>query len=177
MRNNPHGIGPLDHFSIPCKEPERSQSFYETVFSARVYEDENGPYVFGTAPEDRALERSVHIFMIMDNGQRFELLGHDLGGVAPAGTHHAFKIGPNDLPAVRAHLERCGIPYWGPATHRGTAAVSIYFNDPDGNVLEFCCWGGYPDLASVPLSQHMAKPSLAYVWDAEARVGRPPVSA
>ncbi|BDE07393.1 hypothetical protein WPS_26690 [Vulcanimicrobium alpinum] len=174
MKNNPHGIGIIDHFSLPCKDPELSQTFYETIFSAHVFTDANGPHVFGAGPEDRKLGRSIHIFMEMDNGQRFELLGHELNGKPPEGTHHAFKVGPNDLPAVRRHLEAHGVPYWGPGTHRGTDAVSIYFHDPDGNVLEFVCWGGYPDLAAVPLSQHMEKPNWDYVWDPVARRAHAP---
>lgn len=166
-------IGLIDHFSIPCKDPEFSVSFYNTVFNARIFEGRHGPYVFGNSPEDKALGRSVHIFLQTQAGQRIELLGHDTGGEAPAGTHHAFQVAAEDFDALGSRLTELGVPYLGPATHRGTDAVSIYFNDPDGNVLEFVVFAGYPNIEKVPLSQHMERRSLKYTWDSASCRGTP----
>ena len=175
MKHNKFGIGPIDHFSLPCRDPAFSATFYESLLGAKIYEDENGRRsVFGISAEDKALGRSIHIFMEMECGQMFELLEHDLKGTPPAGTHHAFQIGPNDVDSVQGHLDALGIPYMGPATHAGSKAVSFYFQDPDGNVLEFCCFSGFPRLADVPLSQHMKRRSLDYVWDQETKTAKPP---
>ncbi len=172
MKINPIGIRPLCHFSIPCKDVEESVTFYEEILGARVYSDEIGEYRFGFSDEDKALGRGQHIFVEIA-GQRVELAHGDPGGKPPVGTHHAFAIGPNDIPAIEGHLEEHGIPYNGPVTHKGTAAVSIYFSDPDGNALEFCCWDGYPRLSEIPLFQHVARRDTGFDWDAAARRARP----
>ena len=172
MENNPHGIRGVDHFSVPCKDPELSQSFYETVLNAKVYEDENGPYVFGVSEEDKRLGRSVHIFVELDSGLRIELLEAKTDGTAPLGTHHAFSIGPNDVEPICEMLEGLGVPYVGPATHRGTFAVSVYFHDLDGNLLEFVCWNGYPKLSDVPLMQKLSKEFPDFTWDPKTRRAR-----
>ncbi len=176
MKNNRHGIRGVDHFSIPCSDAQRSLTFYEEIFGATVFRDELGEYVFGISPEDKALGRQVHIFVEIA-GQRVELLGEDPGGKAPLGTHHAFSIGPNDVEVIQRHLQDHGIPYVGPATHRGTAAVSVYFLDPDGNELEFVCWDGYARLTEIPLLQHVAAVDKRYEWDPATRRARPKVAA
>jgi catechol 2,3-dioxygenase-like lactoylglutathione lyase family enzyme len=162
-------IGRVEHFSIPCSDPEHSVSFYEAVLGAKVFEDEHGPHTFGISESDKALGRPIHIFMQLECGQRIELLKLDTGRTQPAGTHHGFQIGPNDLPAIMAHLDSLGVPFWGPGRHKGTNAVSIYWKDPDNNQFEFVILGGYPDFDNVPLSQHMAKPPIDFRWDAEQR--------
>jgi catechol 2,3-dioxygenase-like lactoylglutathione lyase family enzyme len=155
---------------------DRSLSFYEEVLGARVYEDEIGEYRFGFSEQDKALGRSQHVFIEIA-GARVELLGLDPQGKSPVGTHHAFAIGPNDVHIIEGHLEEHGIPYNGPVTHRGTAAVSIYFSDPDGNALEFCCWDGYQKMDQVPLMQNAPRRDTSFDWDSAARRATPKASA
>ena len=171
MKNNPMGIRGLDHFSIPVSDTRRSLTFYEAIFGATVFRDEIGSYEFGFSPEDKRLGRSEHIFVEIA-GQRVELLGQDPGGQSPLGTHHAFAIGPNDVDVIQEHLRAHGVPFNGPATHRGTAAVSIYFNDPDGHELEFVCWDGYPRLSEVRLLQQIERVNTRFDWDPVARHAR-----
>lgn len=155
----------IDHFSIPVSDADRSLSFYETVFGARVYEDSNGPYVFGRSESDRALGRAVHIFVTIGS-VRMELLGEDPGGAQPFGTHHAFAVDAPQIIELQEHLRAHAVPFWGPATHKGTNTASIYVKDPDNNQLEFVCWE-YPDHAQLPLSQHMERPNPHFEWDAD----------
>lgn len=168
---NPLGIRGVCHFIIPCSDVGRSLTFYEEVLGARVYEDEIGEYRFGFSEQDKALGRQEHLFVEIA-GARVELLGLDPQGKSPVGTHHAFAIGPNDVHVIEGHLEEHGIPYNGPVTHRGTAAVSIYFSDPDGNALEFCCWDSYPRLDQVPLLQAIQRRDTSFDWDPVARKAR-----
>ncbi len=169
---NQQGIRGICHYSIPCSDTERSLSFYEEIFGAKVYEDEIGRYMFGFSEEDKKLGRQEHIFVEIA-GQRVELLGLDPGGKSPLGTHHAYRIGPNDVEPMQEHLRSHGIPFRGPETHKGTAAVSLYIQDPDGNRLEFCCWDGYPRITEVPTGYNRARPDISYEWDPVARRGRP----
>jgi len=173
---NPKGIRGICHFSIPVKDTREALTFYEEILGARVYEDEIGRYEFGFSEKDRELGRQEHIFVEIA-GARVELLGLDPGGQSPLGTHHAFAIGPNDVHVIEGHLEEHGIPYNGPVTHRGTSAVSIYFQDQDGNALEFCCWDGYPRMEEIPLMQAVPRRDTTYHWDPQARRGRPKAAA
>jgi len=160
-------VSGVDHFSLPCADPVKSLDFYRAVFGATVFEDVGGRYWFGDSEEDRALGRSVHIFMQI-GATRVELLGEDPGGVQPFGTHHAFGIAADQLVPVMEHLEGLGVPFWGPATHKGTRTASVYVKDPDNNQLEFVCFD-YPDAlrAELPLSQQMNKPNPFFDWDVE----------
>ncbi len=173
---NPLGIRGVCHFSIPVKDTQHALTFYEEILGAKVYEDEIGRYAFGFSEEDKKLGRSEHIFVEIA-GARVELLGQDPGGKSPLGTHHAFAIGPNDISTIEGHLEEHNIPFNGPVTHRGTAAVSIYFQDPDGNALEFCCWDGYPRISEVPLMQAVPRRDTGYEWDPQARRAQPRAGA
>lgn len=56
--------------------------------------------------------------------------------------HYAFEIAKEDLADARAHLERCGISVYGPTHFEWMNATSIYFYDPDQNLLEFWAKGG-----------------------------------
>lgn len=49
--------------------------------------------------------------------------------------HVAFHVAPQDLPAWREHLQRHGIPIEKEFSFRGQPP-SIYFRDPDRNLLE-----------------------------------------
>ncbi len=168
---NPLGIRGICHYSIPCSNVEKSLTFYEEIFGARLYADEIGEYKFGFSESDIALGRMQHIFVDIV-GQRVELVAGQTGGKAPLGTHHAYGMGPNDIEVVQKHLADHGIPFRGPVTHKGTVAVSIYFKDPDGNALEFCCWDGYPKIDEVPTMYNQTRRDDSYEWDPVSRRGR-----
>ena len=158
-------VSGVDHFSIPCADTAKSLSFYQTVFGATIFEDSAGRYVFGDTEEDKRLGRSIHIFLMIGK-TRVELLGEDPQGKQPFGTHHAFGIAPDQLQVVIDHLNAHEIPFWGPATHRGTTTASIYVKDPDNNQLEFVVFDYPEDLRNeLPLSQHMDKPNPFFDWD------------
>jgi catechol 2,3-dioxygenase-like lactoylglutathione lyase family enzyme len=166
---NPIGIRGISHYSLPVSDIDTSQTFYEEILGAEVFEDDNGPHRFGYSDEDKALGREKHVFLLVAGQHRIELLERDPERKTPLGTHHAYAIGPNDVRGVERHLREHGIPFNGPCTHRGTAAVSIYFSDPDGNALEFCCWDGYPNMDEIPLLQQIERKDTRFEWDAESR--------
>lgn len=75
------------------------------------------------------------------------------GGVIPGHnsvghSHFAFAIRPEDVSAWRAHLEGAGIEIISEVTWPA-GGTSLYFNDPDGNVLEVGSPPNWPNFSEV----------------------------
>ncbi len=66
--------------------------------------------------------------------------GHYANGPA----HFAFAIGAEDYSAWKAHLESAGISILS-ETNWSRGGKSVYFNDPDGNVVEMATPGLWPN--------------------------------
>ena len=56
--------------------------------------------------------------------------------------HFAFRVAPERLDDAVASLRELGITVSEPITHDWMNARSAYFEDPDGNQLEFCAPNG-----------------------------------
>ena len=52
--------------------------------------------------------------------------------------HFAFTIDEADIERAAATLRERGVEVEGPVFHQWMPAKSLYFEDPDGNALEFC---------------------------------------
>jgi len=57
--------------------------------------------------------------------------------------HCAFDVPRKDLEAAVAHVRAAGVPVYGPTHFDWMQAISYYFYDPDGNLLEW--WSPDPD--------------------------------
>jgi catechol 2,3-dioxygenase-like lactoylglutathione lyase family enzyme len=80
-----------------------------------------------------------------------------IGGPTPPGlmNHVAFKVSAEEFDGYRRKLDELGVKYvyvrhdldggysMNPAdpSNDKTFALSVYFHDPDDNVMEFCAWG------------------------------------
>jgi catechol 2,3-dioxygenase-like lactoylglutathione lyase family enzyme len=120
----------------------RSAAFFEHVLgltamfrSERLIAYDAGPHavllVFarGASTEDSVSERGT-------------VPGHD--GSGPL--HMAFRIAEESYPAWRTHLEAAGVALRGEMTWPA-GGRSLYFEDPDGHVLELATpglWPNYP---------------------------------
>lgn len=58
--------------------------------------------------------------------------GHRFGPI-----HYAFRVERQDMEAAVAHVQAAGVKVYGPVSIAWMAAVSYYFYDPDGNMLEW----------------------------------------
>ncbi len=132
----------LDHTTVPVRDQFRAARFYAVVFNGEV--DHVGRGFLNIAPESirEGLDQSPHQGMGIQicNGFVIALFDQDFGQptVEQSHPHHAFAVGPYELEAWVAQLERWKVPYFGPIGRtRGRTSVSVYFNDPDGNHLEF----------------------------------------
>ena len=118
----------LGHVVLKCVDRERSERFYSETLGFPIcarYEQDGLNMTFFTLGNH-------HDLAIM------EVRGE---GAAPGeqsvGLHHvAFNVGTSldDLRAAKSHLEQAGIKP-DPVDHGVTQ--SLYFNDPDGNGIEF----------------------------------------
>jgi catechol 2,3-dioxygenase-like lactoylglutathione lyase family enzyme len=106
----------LDHVAISVRDPERSQRFYaELLGLERQFEQWDEPRFMGSNGSGLAL---------------FSTEGH--GGEAAA-LHIAFRVDREGFEAAQGALQREGIEFR--FSDHG-AAHSIYFEDPDGHLIE-----------------------------------------
>ncbi|HXZ02025.1 MAG TPA: VOC family protein [Stellaceae bacterium] len=126
-------IDRIDHLVLTVRDLAASLHFYERVLGARVV-----PPAQGRGPTAVAFGRqkiNLHVA-----GKEFE----------PRATHPT--VGAGDfclvteapIAAVVAHLEACGVAVeLGPVPRRGALGkmTSVYFRDPDGNLVEVARYG------------------------------------
>jgi glyoxylase I family protein len=130
----PFSVQKIDHVVLRVRDPEASIAFYEQVLGCSVVR---------RRPDLGLVHLRAGVSMI-------DLVDVDgpLGrqGGAPAGAHGhnmdhlCLRIEPFDEAALRRHLHDCGVAPRGPAaTNFGAEGEgpSLYFQDPDGNTLEF----------------------------------------
>ena len=127
------GIAGFDHVAITVSDMEATMAFYRKVLGAEVLW------------EDLWREGKIPVFSLQIGANRINV--HD--AKAPAEPHaKAPTPGSQDLcfrwegslAAARTHLESCGVevilgPVGRPASD-GSMGESLYFRDPDDNLLE-----------------------------------------
>ena len=60
--------------------------------------------------------------------------------------HYAFEVPRVDLESAVAHVRAAGVEVYGPTRLEWMRALSYYFYDPDGNLLEW--WSPDPEGAA-----------------------------
>ena len=119
-------IESLGHVVIKVGDMERAEAFYRDVLGMTVCAHREDPdMTFFTLGNH-------HDFAIASVGADAERASEKSVGLA----HVAFRIGDSmgDLREAKAHLDGAGIRCR-PVDHEVTR--SLYFRDPDGNMLEF----------------------------------------
>jgi catechol 2,3-dioxygenase-like lactoylglutathione lyase family enzyme len=120
----------LDHFVIAVTDWERSNAFYRDVIGAELI-----PRGAGWAYRLGAQQLNVH-----GPGSDAHPLARD--PVRPGNSDVCFAW-PGPIEDAVAHLERHGVAVeLGPIERHGArgAAVSVYFRDPDGSLMEFLAY-------------------------------------
>ena len=136
---NALGLTGMDHAALGVHDVERAVRFYEEALGGEVY------YATGLGEPGR----TPHVFLHV--GTVLLQVGYPNDGKTFADPHSqshwphvAFGAGAEVLDRMCAHLRALGVPFSGPRSHLNVDAVSIYFEDPDGNKLEICTWDPYP---------------------------------
>ncbi len=125
-------ISHLDHLVLTVADIDATIAFYGRVLGMRAVTFGNGrkALAFGN--------QKINLHQV---GREFEPKA-----LRPAaGSGDLCFITRTPMAQVIAHLERCGVPVLeGPVPRTGAAGpiLSVYFRDPDGNLVEV---SNYPD--------------------------------
>jgi catechol 2,3-dioxygenase-like lactoylglutathione lyase family enzyme len=117
--------------SLYISDLDRAVKFYREVLGLRLIEDKYFEGGRGAALQVGTGPSVLLLFRADVTRQGGMLLAH---GTTGAG-HVAFRIEPEEIPAWRERLRAHGIPIEQEFAF-GDNPPSIYFRDPDGNVLE-----------------------------------------
>ncbi|GAA4430526.1 VOC family protein [Acidovorax lacteus] len=119
-------IDHLDHLVLTVADVDASCDFYARVLGMT-------PITFGA--QRRALAFGAQKINLHPHGREFEPKAHR---PTPGSADLCF-ITSTPIEAVLAHLQTCGVPVLeGPVPRTGATGpiLSVYFRDPDGNLIE-----------------------------------------
>jgi catechol 2,3-dioxygenase-like lactoylglutathione lyase family enzyme len=148
----------LSHLALNSSDMARTVDFYEgllgipLVKTMEVPGSNGGQHFFFDVGHGECL--AFFYFPIMPD--REVPVDKVLGGPTSPGlmNHVAFKVSPQDFDSYRRKLDMLGVKYvyvrhdldggysMNPADpcNDQSFALSVYFHDPDDNVMEFCAW-------------------------------------
>lgn len=115
----------IAHFSIPVSNLKASTKFYEDVVGCKLINTDGKRHSF------------------MDAGGTCILLCEEGGAINPKErrdlVHHAFVITPEELAAMKQHLQKHNVEVLEEEDRQGGTVNGprVYFRDPDGTRLEF----------------------------------------
>ncbi|MET0584261.1 MAG: VOC family protein [Candidatus Binatia bacterium] len=123
------GVESIDHIAVPVRDLEINQAFYVDVLGLQFKTTRRNPD--GTPRQTYVLAGKNTIGL------------HLPGVLAGASPGAAPRIGigatRERLEQTQQNLKAANHPFRGPVEHGdGPLALSIYFDDPEGNHLEFC---------------------------------------
>lgn len=125
----------LGEVSIRVKDLDAMSKFYEEVVALKVLSREESYVFFRIADGYGGHSQNLALFSADNLG----FLRSKLAQVHPetSSLHHiAFNVALEDLEPERQRLEALGIPVEA-TTHAWLHVRSLYFPDPEGNLLEF----------------------------------------
>ena len=145
----------LDHINLVVTDLDRMTAFYRDVLGLRVTKQVTitGEWVARTVGLS-----GVHadvVYLDFDSGPRIELIRYNRPAAdrpvgvdqpnAPGLRHFAMKV--DDIDAIVAKLKSAGVKFFSEIQRVPDSQVTyaggirkrlIYFQDPEGNLLEFC---------------------------------------
>lgn len=133
----------FNHIDLATTDMAATRAFYEGIL--------NFPVVRSDIIEFEGRGQAQHVFFDCGDGQMIafatsDQMPADLDtginrglGLPPGVYHFAFEAGSlENLHAIKARLEQKGVAVRGVEDHEGWCR-SIYFTDPNGLQLEYCC--------------------------------------
>lgn len=161
MAEAPFELGGVNHLALVCRDMQRTVAFYEGVLGMPLVKTIDLPvglgqhFFFDCGGGDH-----LAFFWFPDApepapGIAAPAARPDQGSLTSAigsMNHVAFDVAPERMEEYRDRLRAAGVPTteianhddseWGLSeeVHPGTFVRSIYFQDPDGILLEFAAW-------------------------------------
>ena len=125
-----YGVETIDHVAIPVVDLEVNQAFYVNVLGLKFKTTRRNP---------DGSPRQTYV-LAGENIIGLHLPGISAGPSASTGPRIGVSVSSERFAQVEENLQRANHPFTGPVEHlvETPLARSIYFNDPDGNHLEFC---------------------------------------
>lgn len=136
----------FNHIDLGTRDMQATRQFYEGVLGF--------PVVRGDIMDIEGVGEIQHLFFDIGGGQLIAFMSGEnatnfpdefdtsinRGLGLPDGVYHfAFQAeSPDDLEATRIRLSEAGVEVRGVVDHEGWCQ-SIYFKDPNGLQLEYCC--------------------------------------
>lgn len=147
----------IDHINIVVRDLASMTAFYRDVLGMRVTKEVtiSGPWIAAVVGLEDVLADVIYLEMQVSNGPRIELIQYrSPAGADPAGLdlpntrglrHMAFKV--DGIDAMVAALAARGVKFFSAVQQVPDAQVKytggvrkrlVYFQDPEGNLLELC---------------------------------------
>lgn len=127
----------LDHLVLTVKDIDAAIDFYSRVLGMEVVTFGNGR---------KALRFGQQKINLHQRGHEYEPKAQN---PTPGSADLCF-ITPDPIETVEAHLHQCGVTILeGPVNRTGAIGpiVSVYFRDPDANLIEVANYSGSPAVA------------------------------
>jgi catechol 2,3-dioxygenase-like lactoylglutathione lyase family enzyme len=138
MNKSDHRIKGLGEVSIRVKDLDAMQQFYEEVVGLDVLRREESFVFFKIAEGNGGHSQNLALFRADERW----LLDNKSLQLSPEGStlHHiALNIALEDFVSEKSRLEGLGLKV-DAAIHEWIHVRSLYFPDPEGNLLEFVCF-------------------------------------
>jgi catechol 2,3-dioxygenase-like lactoylglutathione lyase family enzyme len=125
-----NGVQTIDHIAIPVRDLGVNQEFYLNVLGLKYKTTRRNP---------DGSPRQTYV-LAGENIIGLHLPGINAGASATPAPRIGVSVSEERFAEVQENLKRARRPFTGPIAHASGAplAQSIYFDDPDGNHLEFC---------------------------------------
>jgi catechol 2,3-dioxygenase-like lactoylglutathione lyase family enzyme len=117
-------IRQLDYTIVLCDDLPRMKEFYRGLFDFRVATE---------TPTVLAMEAGSVTLAIRQRTRNYD--GRTAGPGSP-GVQIAFRVPPGQVDAGHAELLRQGVKILDPPTNQPWGHRTMYFADPEGNILE-----------------------------------------
>jgi catechol 2,3-dioxygenase-like lactoylglutathione lyase family enzyme len=125
-------VDQLNYVIVLCDELDRMKAFYRDVFSFPVANESATGLTF----------RAGSVFL----GLRKRTRAYDGRGAGPAspGVQIAFLVSPADVDSCHRQLVEKGVTILDPPNNQPWGHRTVYFSDPEGNILEIYAEIGEP---------------------------------
>jgi catechol 2,3-dioxygenase-like lactoylglutathione lyase family enzyme len=136
-----YGVQTIDHIAVPVRQLDLNQEFYLQVlglkFKTRRLNPDGSP-------------RQTYV-LAGENIIGLHLPGVNAGVSASSAPRIGVGVSEERFSRVEKTLRSANVSFRGPVEHPQDApfAVSLYFDDPDGNHLEFCVRRWEPSCESI----------------------------